>query len=277
MKVRALALSVAIAASLVAAGAAHAAGGKRHSSQKALARSIEAITAFQKRGDSVLKAEIGSGAIGAKHLLSCTVDDGSYVAFAVGERGTITMLELSAKDEAGKELKPTSKAVDECMIDGISVEKKGTLKLEVEVVDTAEQGSQVGNFVVVLMGKKQPPEQLDFLFDAALTQVKAMEGEGYDVDYALFDTLSKDKPWALPRKLAAGSYRVDGVGDDNKVKDLDLQLKDASGVLGKDTRTDHISSAKAEVKGGDATVAVSATFSEGEKDAFATVLIGRKP
>lgn len=276
MKLRASFLALAVALSLLG-GVAHAGGSKRHSSQKALARSMEAIIALQKGGDCILKAEIGAGPIGFKQTLSASVDEGSYTAFAVGERGTITMLELRAKDDAGKELKPASKAVDECFLSGISVEKKGTLKLECEVVDTAEQGTQVGNFVVVLMGKKQPIEQLDFLLDYALKQVKEMEGEGYDVDYALFDSLGKDKPWALSRKLVAGAYRIDGVGDDNKVKDLDVQLKDGANVLGKDARTDHISSFKCDAKAGDATVAVSAAFADGEKEAFAGVLLGRKP
>ena len=276
MKLRASFLTLALSLSLVvAAGVAHAAGGKRHSSQKSLARSVEACSALQKGGDCLLKAEIGAGPIGFKQTMSTNVEEGTYTAFAVGERGTITMLELRAKDDAGKEIK-TSKTVDECFLQGIEA-KKGKLDLEVEVIDTAEQGSQVGNFVVVLMGKKQPIEQLDFMLDYAAKQAKEMEGEGFDVDYALFDNLSKDKPWALTKKLAAGSYRIDGVSDDNKVKDLDVQLKDASGVLGKDARTDHISSFKCEAKAGDATVAVSATFSEGEKDAFAGVLVGRKP
>jgi hypothetical protein len=163
------------------------------------------------------------------------------------------------------------------MTDGLSLDKKQTLKLEVEVLDTSEQGTQVANFVIVLMGKKQPIEQNDFLVEMATKQVKEMETDGFDVEYAVLDTLSKDKPWAVARKLTAGSWRVDGVSDDNKVKDLDVQLKDAGGVIGKDARTDHISTLKAEAKAGDHTVAVSATFSEGEKEAFAGVILAKKP
>jgi hypothetical protein len=272
---RALAFSLGVVFLLVAGGTARADGVKR-SIQQPIDRTIKALSEFSRAAVTLVRAEIGTGKSGSKWVLHRQVEEGEYVAFGVGAKANVAQLELVAMGEDGAELK-RAQGADEVYIASIPVEKKQLLKLELSV-DTVDQKDQVGAFILCLLTKRQPPESTDFLVDMALEQVKAVEKDGYEVEYGQFDTLSKDAPWSFLRKLTGGSYRVLGVSDDAKVKDLDVQVKDSSGaVAGKDERTDHISLAKVEAKAGDYSIQTSATFNEGEKSTFAGVLVAKKP
>src|SRR5947209_4214575 len=94
-----------LVATFATAGLARAGGPNRHSCQKALARANEAAVAYEtKAARTLVRIEIGSGAIGTKHELVREIEPGDYGAFAVGERGVISMIKLSVLDGTGKEL-----------------------------------------------------------------------------------------------------------------------------------------------------------------------------
>jgi hypothetical protein len=263
---------VAVAATLLAASLAHA-GGSVHSCQKIVHRAAGAVSALSKGSGSVVRAEVGILTTKAKKTtITKELDAGDYLAFAVTDQTQINGLELGILDSSGKDVVGKTEAVDEAFKDKIAIAAKGTYKVELEATAFGD-GVKEGHYILVLMSKSGG-YVTDPVWENVENQVKSMEAEGYELVSGEFDMLSA--PWALKKKLDAGSYRVDAVADEDRAKDLDLELKDGGSSVGKDDRKDHIASAKGDVKSGDATIALSGSWQEGQKDTFVGLLVGKK-
>jgi hypothetical protein len=271
-------MRVKLVLALLIALAAGAQAGDKASCVKAIDRAKKAVSDLGRSGFAAVHAEVGLIAKGKKSSFSRELDAGSYCLFAVGDEATKATLEIAAVDASGKQLKK-GQGVVEAFIPSFSVEAKGNVKLEIEA-DFEKNGTS--SYIFVLLQKAEgAANPSDIVFERLGDRAKAVEDSGHEVVWAELDTLG-GSPWKVTHKLAAGTYAIEVVSDDQNVKDLEVDFTDGSGKSvakkekSKEPKDGHMASLKGDAKDGDAKVTVSAVFQDGCKDSYAGVLIAKK-
>ncbi len=271
-------MRVKLVLALIFALAAGARAGNKGSCVKVIDRAKAAVSQLGKTGFGTVHAEVGMIAKGKKSSFSRDLDAGTYCLFAVTEETLMMGVEISASDAKGKSLKK-KEGVGEAFIAEFAVEAKGQVKLELEVNDAVK--NDPGSYIFVLLQKAESANPSDIVFERLGDRAKAVEDAGHEVVWAELDTLG-GSPWKVTHKLAAGSYAVEVVSDDEKVKDLEVDFTDGSGKSvakkekSKEPKDGHMASLKGDAKDGDAKVTVTAVFQDGCKDSCAGVLIAKK-
>jgi len=268
-----------LVAVLALAAGAHA--GDKRSCVKVIDRAKAAFASLARSGWIPVRAEVGAIAKGKKASFERELDAGSYCLFAVTEDTLSMGVELSALDAKGAAIKKVE-AVGEAFIPEFAVEAKGKVKLQLDVQDAAK--NEAGPYIIVLLQKSEgsAPSTADLVFERLGDRAKAVEESGHEVVWAELDTLRDGKTWTATRKLAQGTYAVEVVSEDDKVKDLEVEFTDGSGKSvakkekSKEPKDGHMVSLKGDAKEGDAKVAVSGVFQEGNKDSFTAILIAKK-
>lgn len=262
---------------VLATGVALAAGPK-NSCIKVITRASTATSALGRSGLAVVRAECGLISKGKKVSFSRELDAGEYCLFAVSEEKAGMEIDITAFDGAQKAIK-AAKGVGEAFLKEFKTEKKETCKLEIECGDATN--NDPAHFILVLLAKKEGQvTPSDMLFERAIERAKAMEEAGYEVQDLVVDTLSK--PWTLTKKLDAASWIAETAGDDDTVKEMDVEVQDSTGksLAKKDKLRDDArwsAVVKHDVKvAGEHKLAVSATFQEGQKEALVALLTGKK-
>lgn len=272
MKARSLVLAPAVALALVSLALAGGAG----SCEKPLKRTKEAVVGYARQNSACVRVVVGIATKDKKVSFSRELAPGDYSFFCVGEMDGLNGMELGVSDKDGKRV-AKKEGADQTLL-GFSVDEKtkGNFKLEMNPTALGE-GRTAAHYALALVVKvDKEPYWTEQVFDKALERVKAIEGAGYVVEHAEFDMLSK--PWSVGRTLEKASYWFDVVSDEDRVKKIDLDIKDGSTAVGKkEGEAGPVATAKADVTNGtEHKVEVAPTFQEGFKEAFCGLIIAKK-
>jgi hypothetical protein len=245
---------------------------------KLLERTNKAVSALASTYAPV-RAELGVIAKGKKVSMTRELADGTYDIIAVTDEKAGCQLMLVVKDSAGKELKK-KEAMDGPFIQDLAIEKKDQTTLELECEDA--QVDKAHYIFVILQKYDGAKVTSEVVFEHLAERAKAVEESGHQVVWAELDTLADGKPWTVTHKLDAGKHAFEIVGDDDRIKDFEVEVKDGAGQSvakkekAKEPKDGHLASLAGEAKAGDAKVTVTGVFQEGNKDSFAGVLIAKK-
>ncbi|HZV01219.1 MAG TPA: hypothetical protein VFF73_31195 [Planctomycetota bacterium] len=245
---------------------------------KAIERANKAVSALASTQAPVY-AEVGLVAKEKKISFTRELGDGTYSVMAVGDDKAGPTFILSLKDSKGKELKK-GKAVNEVFVQDVTLEAKDKTTVELECEDA--NFDKTHYIIVVLQKYEGAKVTSEVVFEHLAARAKAVEESGHQVVWAELDTLADGKPWTVTHKLDAGKHAFEIVGDDDRIKDFEVEVKDGSGQSvakkekAKEPKDGHLASLAGDAKAGDAKVTVTGVFQEGNKDSFAGVLIAKK-
>jgi len=246
---------------------------------KVIDRAKNVVSALGRANWTPIRAEIGVITKDKKVSLTRELDAATYYVFAVGDEKAAMQLSLNAMDSSGKSLKKKH-AIGEVGIDELVIEKKDKTKFELECEDAQADS---GHYIIVVLQKIEgPPSAAEVVLDHMQERAKAIEDAGHEVVWGELDTIADGKTWTVERKLDAGHYMAEVATDEDKVKDLEVELKDgadqsvAKKEKSKEPKDGHLASLKGDAKAGNAKLNVTGVFNEGSKESFAGVLLAKK-